>query len=226
MVVDDLAAEGGGQVALGNGHADRIGESLAERSGGRLHSGGQKVLGMARRDRAELAEAPQLLDRHRLVAEQMKQRIDQHRAMSGRQHEAVAIGPAGIRGIEFEKAREQHGGNVGGAHGQTGVPGFRLLDRIHRERTDGVRHPIVLRSRDPLHPGADGRRRGGRFGCGQGRTWIAHGWPRRDISSEPLARGRGESNHRRDHRPRHAQDPGQGDHSVDGKPSENLKFRF
>ena len=58
---------------------------------------------MARRHRAELAEVLDLLDRHGLVAEQMQQRIEQHRAVAGRQHEAVAVGPVRIGRIEFQE---------------------------------------------------------------------------------------------------------------------------
>ena len=49
--------------------------------------------GMPGRPRSELAEIPDLLERHVLVAGEVEQRIEQHRAVAGRQHEAVAIGP-------------------------------------------------------------------------------------------------------------------------------------
>ena len=82
--------------------------------------------------------------RHRLVAEQMQQRIDQHRAVAGREHEAVAVGPGRIGRIEFQELREQHGRDVGRAHRQAGMAGFRLLDRVHGERADRVGHAVVL----------------------------------------------------------------------------------
>jgi len=105
-MVHELGAELGGEVALGDRHADGIAKSLAERAGGRLHARREEAFGMAGRDRAQLAEALDLLDRHLLVTEEMKQRVDQHRAVTGRQHEAVAVGPGGIRRIELEKARK------------------------------------------------------------------------------------------------------------------------
>ena len=58
-VVDDRvvrAVELGRQAALGDGHADAVGEALAERPGRRLDAGRQAVLGMAGRDAAPLAE--------------------------------------------------------------------------------------------------------------------------------------------------------------------------
>ena len=78
--------------------------------------------------------------RHRLVAGEIQQRIEQHRAVAGRQHEAVAVGPVGSLGIEFQEVGEQHGGDVGHAHRQAGMAGIRLLDRIHGQRADGVGH--------------------------------------------------------------------------------------
>ncbi len=48
MMVDDLGAEDGGQMPLGDRHADRVGEALAERAGGRLHARRDEILRMAR----------------------------------------------------------------------------------------------------------------------------------------------------------------------------------
>ena len=58
--------------------------------------------------------------------------------MARRQHKAVAVGPAGIGGVEFEEAGEQHGGHVGHAQGQAGMAGFGGLHRVHRQDPDGV----------------------------------------------------------------------------------------
>ena len=87
------------------------------------------------------------VDRHLLVAEQMQQRVEQHRAVAGREHEAVAVGPGRIGRIEFQEAGEQHGRDVGRAHRQAGMAGLRPLDRVHRQRADGVRHAVVLGAR-------------------------------------------------------------------------------
>ena len=84
------------------------------------------------------------LDRHRRIAGEIEQRIEQHRAVAGREHEAVAVGPGRIGGIEFQELREQHGRDVGHAHRQAGMAGLGLLDRVHRQRADGVGHAVVL----------------------------------------------------------------------------------
>jgi hypothetical protein len=146
-VVDDVFAEGRGEMRFGNRHPDRVAEALAERTGGGLDARRDEVFRMARRERAELPEAPDLVDGHLLVAEQVQQRIDQHRAVAGGQHEAVPIGPRRVRGIEFQETREQHGRDIGRAHGQAGMTGFRLLHRVHRERADRVGHTVMLGAR-------------------------------------------------------------------------------
>ena len=146
-MVDDVVAEHRREMRFGDRHADGVGEALAERPGRGLDAGRVAVFRMTRRQRAELAEALDLIDRHRLVAEEMQQRVDQHRAVAGRQHEAVAVGPGRIGRIEFQEAREQHGRDVGRAHRQSGMAGLRLFDGIHGERADRVRHAVVLGAR-------------------------------------------------------------------------------
>ena len=103
-------------MALGERHADRGRDALAERTGGGLDALGVEVLGMARGQAAELAELLELIQRHAGIAGQIQQRIEQHRAVAGREHEAVAVGPVGDCGVEFQELREQHRGDVGGAH--------------------------------------------------------------------------------------------------------------
>ena len=143
VVVDDVA-ELRREVALGDRHADRVAEPLAERAGGGLDAGRLEILRMPWCVRAELAEVLDLIDRHRLVAEEIEHRIEQHRAVAGREHEAVAVRPLRIGRIEFQELGEQHGRDVGRAHRQAGMPGLRLLHRIHRQRPDGVCHAVML----------------------------------------------------------------------------------
>ena len=57
LVIDHIGAEHGGEMPLGDRHADRVGEPLAERAGGGLDAGRVAVFRMAGGDRAELAEA-------------------------------------------------------------------------------------------------------------------------------------------------------------------------
>ena len=138
VVVDQLVAEAGGQVALGQRHADRVGEALAQRPGRGLDAERVAVLGVAGGAGAQLAEALQLVQRHVRIAGEVEQRVEQHRAVAGRQHEAVAVGPVGMLRVELQEPRPQHGGDVGHAHGHAGMAGLGLLDGVHGERPDGV----------------------------------------------------------------------------------------
>jgi hypothetical protein len=142
-VVDQPAAESGREVALGQRHADRVGDALAERAGRGLDAEGVAELGMPGSAGPELAEALQLLERHVGVAGEVEQRVEQHRAVAGREHEPVAVGPVGMLGGEFQVAGEQHGGDVGHAHGQARMAGPGLLDGVHGERPDGVGKVVV-----------------------------------------------------------------------------------
>jgi hypothetical protein len=143
-MIDDVVAEHRGEVAFRDRHADGIGETLAERPGRRFDARCMAVFWMARRDRAELAEALDLLDRHLLLAEKMKERIEQHRAVTGGEDESIAVGPSRVGRIEFQEAGEQHGRNIGSAHRQAGMAGLGFFDRIHGQRPNGIGHPIVL----------------------------------------------------------------------------------
>ena len=152
VMVDDLLAELGGEHLLRERHADGSGNSLAERAGGGLDALGVEVLGMSRRQRSELAEMLELVQRHVGIAGQVQQRIEQHRAVAGREHEAVAIRPGRIGGVEFQKLREQDGRDVGGAHRQAGVAGLCLFHGVHRKATDRIGHTGVIDLRHDENP--------------------------------------------------------------------------
>ena len=57
-MVDQIVAVTAIEQPLGERHADGIAETLAERPGGRLDAGRMAIFRVARRARAELAEAP------------------------------------------------------------------------------------------------------------------------------------------------------------------------
>ena len=97
----------------------------------------------------QLAEALQLIERQ-VVAGEMQQRVEQHRAMAVRQHEAVAIGPGRIGRVVAQMAAPQHRGDLRHAHRHAGVAGLRVLHRIHREHAQRavsvVRFAFMLRA--------------------------------------------------------------------------------
>ena len=106
---------GGGQPGLRDGHAHAGGHALAQRAGGGLDAGGPAVLRVPGAAAAGLAKALQVGHRHRqafarpvqtgrgLDAAQMQQPVQQRRGVADRQHEAVAVGPSSIFGVERRK---------------------------------------------------------------------------------------------------------------------------
>ena len=92
---------------------------------------------------AGLAELLQILQRHLLVAGQIIDRVEQHRAVTGGKHEPVAVGPGGIGRVELQEAAIEHGGDVGHAHRQAGMARIRLLDRVERQEANGIRQFVM-----------------------------------------------------------------------------------
>ena len=145
VVIDDLIAELGRQHPLGERHADRIADPLPERPGRGLDAGRVPPLRMPGGAAAELPEALELVERHVGVAGQVQQRIEQHRAVPGGQHEAVAVRPIRRPRIEPQKLREEDGSDIGHPHRHAGMSRLRLLDRIHGERSNRIRHAAEFR---------------------------------------------------------------------------------
>ena len=122
----DLAAEAGPQPPLGDRHADRVGDALAERPGGDLDARGVAGLGVARRPAAPLAELAQVLEGE-VVAGQVEHGVQQDAGVPVGQHEAVAVGPVGVARVVAHDPRPQHVGQRGQRHGRARVPGVGLL---------------------------------------------------------------------------------------------------
>ena len=125
------------QDPLGDRHAHRVCHALAERPGGGFDAGRVPALRVARRARAPLAERLDLLDRQ-VVAAQVEQRVQQHGRVAAGEHEAVAVGPVGMRGVVAQEAGPEHVGRRRQRHRSAGMAGLRRLDRVHRERADRV----------------------------------------------------------------------------------------
>ena len=139
-VVDDVvpvAVVAGGEERLGDRHPDTRCEAAAEGTGGDLDARGVIDLGVSGRLAVELPEGLQLGHRQ-VVAGEVQQGVEQHRAVAGGEHEAIAVGPARLRGIVAQEPEPQRRSHLGGPHGHAGVSGVGLLDAVHREALDGV----------------------------------------------------------------------------------------
>jgi hypothetical protein len=131
-VVDDGVAGlvvAAGQEAFGHGHADGIGRALPERARGGFDARRAERLGVARGARAPLPEGLELVE-GQVVAREVQHRIEQHGAVSGGQHEAVAIRPLRVLGVVAQVLLPQHVGHGRRAHGQAGVAGVGLLNGV------------------------------------------------------------------------------------------------
>ena len=160
-VIDQVVAKTRRQMALGHGHTDRRGQALTERAGGDFHSRGVPVFGVTGRIGVPLPEILDRLHGHGLEAGQVQQGVDQHRAMTGRQHETVTIGPIGLCGIVFHRPRPQHSCNIGHAHRHTLVARLCPMHRIHRQNTNGIGHLAEFGGHELVPVMALGRRIGG-----------------------------------------------------------------
>ncbi len=142
VMVDQLVAvavEARGEHALRQREADRVGDALAERPGRDLHARGalRLELGMAGGRAAELAEVLEVLERDP-VAREVEDRVEEHRRVARRQHEAVAVEPLRVRRVVLHLVRVEAVGHGRQRHRSAGVAGVRLLHPVHREGADGV----------------------------------------------------------------------------------------
>ena len=137
-VIDQIVAVDGVEVPLGDRHADCGCKPLAERTGGRLDAVELEILGVTGAGGTELPEAADVIHRRPGITGQVKQRVDQHRAVARRQDEAVAVGPFRVGWIVLQGPREQGRGRVGHAHRHAGMARICGLHRVHGQRPDGI----------------------------------------------------------------------------------------
>ena len=125
------------QGLLGERHAHRVGQALAQRASGGLDARRVAELRVAGGLGVELAEVLQLFQ-VQVVTGEVQQRVEQHGAVAVGQHEAVAVGPLRVGRVVLENIVPQHFGNIGHAHGRAGVAGLGLLYGIHGQGTNGI----------------------------------------------------------------------------------------
>ena len=158
VVVADVGTEACAQVALGDGHADCIGETLAEGAGRDLDARRAPDLWMAGCGGTPLPELAQVLE-GQAVAREVQHRVEEDRRVSGREDEALAVGPLRIGGVIGEYPGPQDMGQWSQRHGGPLVAGPGGVGAVHREAADDVDGP-----------GFEGSVQGGaHWRCGSGR---------------------------------------------------------
>ncbi len=125
------------QHFLGQRKTHRVGQTLAQRAGGGLHSGGFACFRMAGGFRMQLTEMLQLIHRQ-IEAGQVQQRVLQHRAVAIGEHEAVTISPLRIGRVELQEIVPQHLGDVRHPHWHARVAGFGRFHGVHGKGAHGV----------------------------------------------------------------------------------------
>ena len=123
-------------------HADGVADALAERAGGGLDAGRHAVLGMAGRSAAELAELLDVVEAE-VVAGEIEQAVEQHRAVARGQHEAVAAEPLRILRVVAHEARVEQVSRGRHAHRQSAVAGVGLLHGVDGEHANRVDAGLV-----------------------------------------------------------------------------------
>ncbi len=139
-VIDQRVAICGVELPFGHRHADGHGEALPERPGGAFRAFEVGVFRMPGAGTAQLPELANVVHRRRGVAGEVQQRVEQHRAVPGGEHETVAVRPFRRGGIELQKLRIEHRRDIGHAHRHAGMAAVRRLDSVHRQGANGIGH--------------------------------------------------------------------------------------
>ena len=103
VVIHQRVPETGIHDPLGERHAHRVRQPLSERARGGLDPVGVAIFRMPGGLAVDLAEPLDLLDRHVLVAGQVKQRIQQHRPVAVGNQEPVAVQPMRVFHVKAQK---------------------------------------------------------------------------------------------------------------------------
>jgi hypothetical protein len=121
----------------GQGHADGVGEALPQRTRGHLDTGGIPALRVSGGEGAQLPERLDVFQRE-IEAEQVEQRVEQHRRVAGGEHEAIAERPGGIARIEAQMVVPEQKGRSRQPHRRAQVADPGALHRVDGEAADGV----------------------------------------------------------------------------------------
>ena len=123
VVIDDMvfrAVEFSCQEFFSQGKTHGIRDALPQRACGGFYAWGDAVLGVASGFAMQLAEVFQLAH-GQVVTREMQKRINQHRAVTVRQHKAIAVCPMGVVRVVLEVAAPQRHCHIGHAHRRAGV---------------------------------------------------------------------------------------------------------
>mmetsp|Transcript_4707 Transcript_4707/g.9941 ORF Transcript_4707/g.9941 Transcript_4707/m.9941 type:complete len:286 (-) Transcript_4707:92-949(-) len=141
VVVEDLVlisvVASGGHL-LGNGESDGVGDSGSERSSGAFNSGGGVLrvgeLRMSGSLGVVLTEVLELVDGE-IESSEVQPGVKEHRSMSSRKDESVAVNPSGVLGIVLHLGSVKSGSNLSTSKGKTHVSRVCGSDGVHCKTT-------------------------------------------------------------------------------------------
>ena len=139
IMIDDLVSRlvvASRQMGFGHRKTDGIGNALSERTGRRIDARGDVVFGMARRNAAELAELPDIIQTDR-IAVQVKQGIEQRGGVAVREHKAIPVRPADVVRAKMHVAAPDDVCHCCTAHRCPRMTGIRSLNHVHRKCAKG-----------------------------------------------------------------------------------------
>ena len=119
VVVAELGAEPVAQVLLGQRDADRVADALTEWARRHLDAARVSHLGVTRGLRTPLPEVAQIVELEAEAAE-VEHRVQEHRRVPGRQHEAITVRPVSVGRVVRHHPCEQ---DVREGASAIGVPG-------------------------------------------------------------------------------------------------------
>ena len=181
-----------GKELTGDGHADRITQSLTERAGGCFDTGRHAKLWMSRAARTHLAEVSNVIKRHREATSwctgsvridhtrEVQERIEQHACVAIREDKSITVGPVRRSGVIVERVLPQRISHGRKTHRRAGMPAVGGLDGIHGQRANGGDRQSID-ERDVS--GGTGDWVDGRNGSWCGRGGHSRRLPRREFAS-------------------------------------------
>ena len=131
-----------GKVRFGDGHADRVRETLAERAGRDLDAGSVAALGMARRLAAPLTKLLDVVERE-VVAGDMEQAVQEGRSVPCGEHEAVAIRPKRVLRVVLQLSVPERVSHRRSTERQAGMAAVGLLDHVDGQEAEGIDAKLI-----------------------------------------------------------------------------------
>ena len=131
-----------GKLGFGNRQTDGIGEPLPQRAGGDFDAWHMPALRVPGGFAVPLAKALEVVQ-GQVVSRHEQQAVEQSRPMSGRKHEAVAIGPRRVDGVVLEKLLPQHIGHRRRSKRQAWMPAVGLFHGVDRKESQRVDAQLI-----------------------------------------------------------------------------------